>query len=40
MRWRFCQDVKAIDQVNKALELWFEKEHADLFKVRGEGKEE
>jgi hypothetical protein len=27
-------------QVNKALELWFEKEHADLFKSRGEGKEE
>jgi|GEM_PF-6993296 len=27
-------------QVNKALELWFEKEHADLFKSRGEGKED
>jgi hypothetical protein len=27
-------------QVNRALELWFEKEHADLFKSRGEGKEE
>lgn len=26
-------------QVNKALELWFEKEHSDLFKGRGEGKE-
>jgi hypothetical protein len=27
-------------QVNRALEVWFEKEHADLFKSRGEGKEE
>ena len=27
-------------KVKKALDLWFEKEHADLFKGRGEGKEE
>ena len=26
--------------VNKALELWFEKEHAELFKGRGKEKEE